>query len=126
MSAFRGTPGPWVAMRGTESTGREVADWAVTVDNHHTWICTGPTWDAEHQQESFANARLIAAAPELLGACQTFSEWLRREDQGWGGKRDTKEGEAAWREWWNENLRICALAQEQVRAAIAKATGSAP
>lgn len=79
-------------------------------------------------EEVEANARLIAAAPELLEACQTFAEWLRREDAGsdgqaWACKRGTPEGEAAWRDWWDENLRICNLAQEQARAAIAKATG---
>jgi hypothetical protein len=72
--------------------------------------------------------RLIAAAPDLLEACQTFSEWLRREDKGFaeeGRNRKTPEGEAAWREWYYENLRICRLAQDQVKAAISKATGQA-
>lgn len=75
-----------------------------------------------------AHERLRAAAPELLEACQTFAEWLRREsgvgdlEAPWRGKRDTPEGEAAWREWYYENLRLCDLAQEQARAAIAKAT----
>lgn len=71
-----------------------------------------------------ASARLIAAAPELLRACQTFETWLRREEAGLpGGLRDTPEGEAQWREWYDENLRLCAEAQTQARAAIAKATG---
>lgn len=70
-----------------------------------------------------ANARLIAAAPGLLEACQTFAEWLRREEEGLpaGIERGTPDGERKWREWWNENLRVCALAQDQARAAIAKA-----
>jgi hypothetical protein len=73
-----------------------------------------------------ADARLIAAAPDLLEACQTFAEWLRREEVGYvaaGQTRDTPEGEAKWREWYQENLRICGLAQTQAIAAIKKATG---
>jgi hypothetical protein len=75
------------------------------------------------------DARAMAAAPELLEACRTFAEWLRREDEGFvkaGNERDTPEGEAAWQEWFYENLRLCGLAQGQARAAIAKATGEQP
>lgn len=66
----------------------------------------------------------MAINAQLLEACQTFAEWLRREDSGFDHKthdRKTPEGEAAWREWFYENLRICNLAQEQARAAIAAA-----
>lgn len=88
-------------------------------------------WDGTTEDEapSEADLRLIAAAPELLESCQTFAEWLRREDEGFvkaGRARDTPEGEAAWREWFYENMRICDLAQKQARSAIAKATGAQP
>ena len=78
-------------------------------------------------EQEAANASLIAAAPDLLEACKTFAEWLRREEAGFvkiGNTRDTPEGEAAWRKWFNENLRICDLAQKQALDAIAKSTGS--
>lgn len=119
------TPGPWVAHSLMVSeAGQPVGRGR---DICHCGI--GMRLPSDGQQ-SMANARLIAAAPELLEACQTFAEWLRREAAGsegqpWAGKRDTPEGEAAWSAWWYENLRICDLAQEQVRAAIAKATGAA-
>ena len=87
------------------------------------WVYAGNRNDPDGRD------RLTAAAPDLLEACQTFAEWLRRESadtsgEPWHTKRGTPEGEAAWREWYYENLRICDLAQEQVRAAIAKATGA--
>lgn len=71
------TPGPWLAMRGTDSTGRQVPDWAITVEKGYAWICTGPSWDDEFQEESFANAHLIAAAPELLAVALHSATALR-------------------------------------------------
>lgn len=112
------TPGPWIPV-AVEGGWDGVAE----NENRNSVICA-------LRLNNPANVRLIAAAPELLEACQTFAEWLRREAAGsdgqpWAGKRDTPEGEAAWSAWWYENLRICDLAQEQVRAAIAKATEAA-
>ena len=78
---------------------------------------------------SAANANLIAAAPDLHDACQTFHAWLLHEETGFDHgthDRNTPEGEAAWREWWSKGMDLCALAQEQVRAALAKARGEQP
>ena len=127
MSAFKGTPGPWFAGEQCEVSGW--VDIRIPGYSRNPVACATPadSGDAEARRdaETLANARLIAAAPELLEACQTFAEWLRREDEGLPGgiARGTPEGERRWREWWDENLRVCALAQDQVRAAIAKAAG---
>lgn len=80
-----------------------------------------------------ADLSLILAAPELLEACKTFAEWLRREEAGYpdvarrfdADGNATPEGEKAWREWFNENLRLCDLSQTLAHEAIAKATGGA-
>lgn len=63
--------------------------------------------------------------PDLLQACQTFSEWLRREEAGFpsDSRFNTPNGEEKWRDWYYENLRICDLAQTQALEAIAKAVG---
>jgi hypothetical protein len=118
------TPGPWRIKGRTRSTGE-----FIRIESRHPAKHLYQVADviaANDYPENEANARLIAAAPDLLEACKTFAEWLRREENGFvktGNERSTPEGEAAWREWFHENMRICDLAQEQVRAAIAKATG---
>lgn len=110
------TPGPWTA-----DDNDSYSVWSVYgYNNQRLANVFGDSAEAD------ANARLIAAAPELLEACQTFAEWLRREEDGFvaaGKSRDTPEGEAEWREWFYGNITLCGLAQDQARAAIAKATG---
>ena len=89
----------------------------------------GESAKAEYDEMIAVAAAAIAERDELLEACETFAEWLGREESGFaraGNKRDTPEGERAWRDWYNENLRLCALAQERARAAIARATGDQP
>lgn len=146
MSAFKGTPGPWewettpsgevrlqtpdrgklyvmgFSRRGMQGAQPRFSLWGEGARDRRGGIMHdfADAGGAEHP-----DARLIAAAPDLLDACQTFAEWLRREDAGLpaGIERGTPDGERKWREWWNENLRICDLAQKQAVAAIAKATG---
>ena len=126
MKIDKATPGPWVVnFRADGSCYISMGDPIKGPHKQFDLLLEAGNFNDED------DARLIAAAPDLLVACQTFAEWLRREEAGgtnepWAGRRDTPEGEAAWREWYDENLRICDLAQEQARAAIAKATGEAP
>lgn len=127
------TPGPWEVSHGGHGSPH-----GFVIDEYYVLNRTvaddvaiaADIVDPATQMPSEANARLIAAAPDLLEACQMFAEWLRREDAGseghpWAGKRGTPDCEAAWRKWYDENLRLCGLAQELARAAIAKATGEA-
>jgi hypothetical protein len=121
------TPGPWLA---------DLEVYPVMVRSQsETWPLVDEIGNEEGRAGAFvcntgdnkANARLIAAAPDLLEACQTFAEWLRREEEGFDHKthnRETPEGEAAWKEWFWGNVSLIGLAQDQVRAAIAKAAGS--
>lgn len=117
------TPGEW-RVRNNSVGGPFVSSDSGTIADVRT--CGGIHVGGPQHPETMANARLIAAAPDLLEACETFAEWLCREEKGFdhvANNRDTQEGEKVWRDWYDENLRLCALAQEQARAAITRATG---
>ena len=94
------TPGPWVAYRdayyetwSVEGGGDVVADlWRLSEESH----TRHPHFEDDGVE---ANAQLIAAAPELLSACETALECL----VDW----DRDDGEAG----------------DALRAAIAKAKG---
>lgn len=119
--------GPWRRKEWAtrDSDGAiETCGWQVVdADGHLVIACC--VEGASDEEEAALD--LIAAAPELLEACITFAEWMRREKEGFvnaDNERDTPEGEARWRAWYSENLRLCDLAQEQALAAVAKATGA--
>lgn len=101
MSAFKGTPGPWFA--GEQS---DISGWVeirVPGYSRNPVACATPAdaGDAEARRdaETLANARLIAAAPELLEACEAIVSSIE------GGPVEPEDAIAS------------------VRAAIAKATG---
>lgn len=69
MSGFTGTKGPWHTDRNNVHTG-QIATVHHCIGNDWVEIWS-PDWpDTEEKQE--ANARLIAAAPELLEALQNI------------------------------------------------------
>jgi hypothetical protein len=86
------TPGPWKV---------DVFTTAILIESRVGCICEMPSDHGQHAERRVANARLIAAAPELLEAL---------EDLDWGI------GNGASDETWDA---ACAKA----RAAIAKAKG---
>ena len=91
--SYKHTPGPWNCMRAS-AAGRNI----ICSDTRPVDICVLSNRD-KTQTEIDANARLIAAAPDLLAACQRALDWLASYP---GGNADR-----AW---------------EQVRDAIVKAT----
>ncbi len=60
--------------------------------------------------EVAANARLIAAAPELLEAAKLVLEWYEAEDNHSGTD-------------FYQRMQMCRDSEDAIRAAIAKATG---
>ena len=60
------TPGPWTANKPTRDNGRaEIHAGCMLVAQAFNWML-----DAEGDEQCWADARLIAAAPELLEALQ--------------------------------------------------------
>lgn len=107
------TPGPWIAIHSIPEEGSECF-WLRAQPGGT--ICRGfsqeiGTINGPQSGEQEANARLIAAAPELLEACQAMVEWDDRE-------KDHAVDFSA-------RIALCEVAFEKARAAIVKATGSA-
>lgn len=106
MSETKHTPGPWSAIQPrpellvicTEVDGDGIAE----VDE---------LWNRD---EWLANARLIAAAPELLEALVALDTLIDFEESA-------KDGEHSW----FDDASAINAAMEKARAAIAKATGGA-
>ncbi|EJB8470198.1 hypothetical protein MW376_000223 [Citrobacter freundii] len=72
MSEFKGTPGPWFEHREGFSTVYVEARLRQGVIQEVA--ACGPTESGQEAQ--YANARLIAVAPELLESLQQCVEWL--------------------------------------------------
>jgi hypothetical protein len=97
------TPGPW--MVGPSAVVDGATDYAILADGKIISEAFGrSSWQFEY--DSLANARLIAAAPDLLAALERTLSWLT-----------SYPGEACMRP---------SGPYAQARAAIAKATGATP
>lgn len=69
MTTFTHTPGPWhIATHGASDTGNMLIK-----PMPGMVVC-----EIEPLDEALANARLIAAAPELFEALKTINEWSRQ------------------------------------------------
>lgn len=69
------TPGPWAAQIGARHIDVEADDWIITeTDTHKS--------DSPPRAQCIANARLIAAAPELLEALKKVAQSLEWHAHG--------------------------------------------
>ena len=77
MKEFKGTPGPWVAHDDEESMAT-----SVIMNDFGDILCVVGTYMTSFE-EDYANANLIAAAPELLEALkELISGYEDREKSG--------------------------------------------
>lgn len=102
------TPGPWRAERTGPWDGWD--GWEVIAKDGAT-VCNGLGSQRNPIRE--ANARLIAAAPELLEAAKLVLEWYEAEDNHSGTD-------------FYQRMQMCRDSEDAIRAAIAKATGETP
>lgn len=107
------TPGPWLIRKGDEWTNS-----IVTAEGENT---QGEPmfWEVASynllRPEARANARLIAAAPELLEACLAMLAWDEAE-------KTAKPFDADGGAGFYQRIGMCQDAFDKARAAIAKAT----
>ena len=74
------TKGPWSATRWAIGDGWRVHVLHTADNDVHDAICDLDTWQSDDQTE--ANARLIAAAPELLEACNRCLDFINIHHTG--------------------------------------------
>ena len=81
MAKAKHTPGPWWADFDGENTfdGVEIQQVGRL---HYVPVANVPV-DYTDREEREANARLIAAAPDLLEALDEAIEWDSHDDMGW-------------------------------------------
>jgi type VI protein secretion system component VasF len=107
------TPGPWHSCINASHTAFLIKDKAGRLIAMPSWHASNDT-HFPLKEQSEANARLMAAAPELLEALIDLGDWLAYGLNKAEGAEPTAEDHAA-----------CERVAAQARAAIAKATGAA-
>lgn len=104
------TPGPWTCQLVTDG-GRNLAD--DVIQPTYAINCRGHAWPIVLRSEAHANARVIAAAPELLAALKAAVETIRI----WHGFGHTTDEAEVWA------LYQSSPEMKLIAAAIAKAEG---
>ena len=70
------TPGPWTIHGSDNATPHVMRDGAADIHDLNKLICAMPA-EISQSFNSWANARLIAAAPELLAALEHIAEGMK-------------------------------------------------
>ncbi|MCA7083430.1 hypothetical protein K7G19_07430 [Cupriavidus sp. DB3] len=118
------TPGPWFADSDGNVWRRPPSDLyqnggGVAGDKPIATANKGWHGGSEVGYPVEANAKLIAAAPELYEACLTMIAWDDAEKNA--NPYDDDGGKA-----WRERIELCSSAFKKARAALAKAVGEQP
>ena len=66
------TSGPWNIIHRTQTDGTNWIQGATKDENGWREVCAMPSWPSRNRELEAANARLIAAAPDLLAALQSL------------------------------------------------------
>ena len=106
MSQAKHTPGPWV-VDGDVIRGDQQRNGSISVAS---MLDVSYPYGRRAGESKHANARLIAAAPDLLDAAKLVIAWYEAEDDH--SKAD-----------FYQRMDMCRESESALRAAIAKATG---
>ncbi|CEF54582.1 hypothetical protein [Acetobacter ghanensis] len=117
MSEAKFTPGPWHLEAGFESSPGDFEEYWQVHDGQDAIVCSSSFCTAENKE---ANARLIAAAPELYEALNGLLRTLAES----GIELDSLSSPTPLINLLNTEEEYAVL--EQSRAALAKARGEAP
>lgn len=126
MSETKFTPGPWRIVTSSDGFTSIASDKTVEMTgfiptSYKDFVCS--------EVAKKADEWLIAAAPDLYVALETFMAWMAADASSpdyHGLTRDTHpHGEQIWRSWWDANLALCGEAQELGKLALSKARGEA-
>ena len=80
MSTPEHTRGPWKVI--SEAAAREVEVFEVAEVSHFRVICDGPGDGFDRSGDAFADARLIAAAPDYAAAAEEFIAYEAAMERG--------------------------------------------
>lgn len=91
------TPGPWTTFPQHFSTVPDGEDPDTYVGANGKAVCTVSTWGADYANdtEAQANARLIAAAPEMLEALRALFDHCAMVHKHWGENSNQREADEA-------------------------------